>query len=38
MEEKIAKDIGITKNMGMREEEAREIANSIIPKLERWKK
>lgn len=38
MEEKIAKNIEIAKSMGMREEEAREMANSIIPTLERWKK
>ncbi len=37
MEEKISKNIELAKRMGMPEEQAREIANNIIPKLKRWK-
>ncbi|MFC1786916.1 zinc ribbon domain-containing protein [Halobacteriota archaeon] len=36
MEQKIEKNIEIAKKMGMPEEQAKEIANSIIPKLKRW--
>jgi len=35
-EEKIKKNIEIATKMGMAEEEAREMANNIIPKLKRW--
>ncbi len=38
MEEKIKKNIEMATKVGMAEEEAREMANSIIPKLKRWKK
>jgi len=38
MEEKIKKNIEMAMKVGMAEEEAREMANSIIPKLKRWKK
>ena len=36
MEQKIEKNIEIAKKMEMPEEQAKEIANSIIPKLKRW--
>lgn len=36
MEKKIEKNIEIAKKMGMAEEQAKKIANSIIPKLKRW--
>ena len=36
MEEKIAKNIEIAKKMGMPEEEASKMANSVIPTLKRW--
>ena len=38
MEEKIEKNVAIAKKMGWPEDKAREMANSIIPKLKRWKK
>lgn len=37
VEEKVAKNIEIAKSMGMDENEAKEMANNIIPKLKRWK-
>ena len=37
MEEKINKNIEMAKTMGMTEEKARAMANSIIPNLKRWK-
>ena len=36
MEQKIEKNIEIAKKRGMAEERAKEIVNSIIPKLKRW--
>jgi hypothetical protein len=38
MEEKIRKNIEIAKSMGMPEEKAKDLAESTIPKLKRWKK
>ena len=38
MKQKIEKNIEIAKKMGMPEEQAKEMANNIIPKLKRWKK
>lgn len=37
MEEKIGKNIELATKMGMPLEKAREMANSIIPRLKRWK-
>jgi radical SAM superfamily enzyme len=37
MQEKINRNISMAIKMGMNEEKARKIANSIIPKLKRWK-
>lgn len=37
MEQKIIKNIEIAKKMGMPEEKSKELANSTIPKLKRWK-
>ena len=37
MEEKIAKNIAMAVNMGMPEKDAVQLANSIIPKLKRWR-
>lgn len=36
--EKIIKNIEIAKEMGMPEEEARNMANTVLPNLKRWKK
>lgn len=36
MKQKIEKNIEIAKKMGLPEEQSKEIANSIIPKLKRW--
>lgn len=38
MEGKIKKSIEIAKSMGMPEKEAKKMANSVIPKLKRWKR
>jgi len=38
MRQKIEKNIQIAKRMGIPEEKAREMAESIIPKLKRWRK
>jgi hypothetical protein len=38
MEEKIAKNIAIAKQMGMDEEMAKNLANETIPNLKRWQK
>ena len=38
MEQKIQKNIEIAKKMGMPEDKAKEMANSVIPRLKRWAK
>jgi hypothetical protein len=35
---KIEKNVGFAKMMGMAEEQARQMASTILPKLKRWKK
>jgi hypothetical protein len=37
LEQKIAKNIQIAVNMGMPKDKARQMAESILPELERWK-
>lgn len=37
LEQKIAKNIQIAVNMGMTKDKAKQMAESILPKLERWK-
>lgn len=37
LEQKMAKNIQIAVNMGMPKEKAQQMAESILPKLERWK-
>ena len=37
LEQKIAKNINISVNMGMPKDKAQQMAESILPKLERWK-
>jgi hypothetical protein len=37
LEQKIAKNIKIAVNMGMSKEKAQQMAESILPKLDRWK-
>lgn len=37
LEEKINKMVEVAKKMGVSEEEARKIAEKLIPKLKRWK-
>lgn len=37
LEQKIAKNIQIAVNMGMSKEKAQQMAESILPKLDRWK-
>lgn len=37
LEQKIAKNIQIAVNMGMSKEKAQHMAESILPKLDRWK-
>ena len=36
MEQKIAKNITIAKEMGIPEDQAKQMAENIIPKLKRW--
>ncbi len=38
LEQKIEKNVKFACEMGVSEEEARELANELIPKLRRWKK
>ncbi len=38
LEEKIQKNIAIANEMGINEEEAKQIAKNILPKLKRWQK
>lgn len=38
LEQKIQKNISIAKQMGIKEEEARQLAENILPKLKRWQK
>jgi hypothetical protein len=38
LEEKIAKNIAIAKQMGMPEDEAEKLARIVLPNLKRWKK
>jgi hypothetical protein len=38
LEEKIAKNIAIAKQMGMPEDEAEKLAKDVLPNLGRWKK
>jgi hypothetical protein len=38
LQEKIDKNVRFAKKMGMPEEQAREMASSILPKLKRWRK
>lgn len=37
LQEKIEKNVEIAKSMGVPEDKAREFAESVIPKLKRWK-
>lgn len=37
LEQKIQKNIEIATDMGMSEEEARKMANAVLPTLKRWK-
>lgn len=37
LQQKIEKNIGMAVNMGMLEEQARKMAESILPELERWR-
>jgi hypothetical protein len=37
LQQKIEKNIGMAVSMGMLEEQAREMAESILPELERWR-
>ena len=38
LEQKIAKNIMIAKEMGIPEDQAKQMAENIIPKLKRWQK
>lgn len=38
MEDKIAKNVEMAKNMGIDEQKAKDLANRIIPGLKRWQK
>jgi hypothetical protein len=38
LEEKINKNVKFAVQMGMSEHEARKMASSVLPKLERWKR
>ena len=38
LEQKIEKNISMAKQMGIKEDEAKQMAESLIPNLKRWKK
>ena len=38
LEQKIEKNISIAKQMGIKEEDAKQMAENILPKLKRWQK
>lgn len=38
LEQKIQKNISIAKQMGIKEEEAKQMAESLVPKLKRWQR
>ena len=38
LEQKIEKNISIAKQMGIKEEEAKQMAENMLPKLKRWQK
>ncbi len=38
LQEKIEKNVGFAKLMGMQEEQARQMASTILPGLKRWKR
>ena len=38
LEQKIEKNISMAKQMGIKEEEARQMAENMLPKLKRWQK